>query len=95
MNIERSSKAEFKAGTGSVGTSAQKLAEGFPAAKSVTVKASAANTGNLYVGDAGSVSASNGFLLAKGESVEIAIDAADKIWIVADAAAQGYSWVAV
>jgi len=95
MNIERSSKSRFVAGAGTVGTSEQVAGMDFGAAKSVTIKANAGNTGNIYVGHAASVSATTGFQLAKGESVEIAIDSLAKVFVIADAASQGYSWVAV
>lgn len=93
MNIERSSKSKFLAGGGTVGTSAEAAGLDFSAAKSVTIKANASNTGNIYVGHDAGVTSANGFQLAKGESVEIAIDSLAKIYVIADAAAQGYSWV--
>lgn len=95
MIIERSSKSKFLAGGGTVGTSEQPAGMDFGAAKSVTIKANAGNTGNIYVGHDAGVSSTNGFQLAKGESVEIAIDSLAKVFVIADAVAQGYSWVAV
>jgi hypothetical protein len=94
MNIERSSKGEFRTGTGTVGVASQQADMGFKAAKSVTIKADAANTGTLYLGHDNSVSATTGFPLAKGESIEIDVDSVDKIWVVGSAAGQKYAWMA-
>ena len=94
MNIERSSKAEFKAGTDTVGTTAQAAGLGFEAAKSILVKASAGNTDKVYVGHDVNVSSTNGFELSAGESVEIPVDSLAKVYVVGGAASQVYSWVA-
>lgn len=95
MNIERSSKAEFRAGAGTVGLTAQAAGIKMAAAKSVTIKADAANTDVVYVGHDASVTAATGFALAKGESVEIAVDSLDKVYVIGGAASQKYSWLAV
>lgn len=93
MNIERSSKGRFLAGGSTVGTSAQAAGMDFHATKSVTIKANAGNTGKVYVGHDANVTAATGFQLAAGESVEIAVDTLAKVFVIADAASQGYSWV--
>ena len=94
MNIERSSKAEFKTGTGTAGTTAQAAGLGFEAAKSVLIKAAAANTDKVYVGHSLNVSSANGFELSAGESVEIPVDSLGKVFVIGGAASQVYSWVA-
>lgn len=95
MNVERSSKAEFKAGAGTVGLAAQAAGIKIPAAKSVTIKADKANTDTVYVGHDASVTAASGFALAAGELVEIAVDSLDKVFVIGGAASQKYSWLAV
>ena len=94
MNIERSSKSEFRTGVGTVGVVPQEADLGFKAAKSITIKADAANTGIVYVGHDNSVGVATGFPLAKGESIEIDVDSVDKVWVVGSAAGQKYAWMA-
>jgi hypothetical protein len=86
---------EFKAGHGTIGTTAARAGVGIPVALKVIIKADLANGNNIYVGHDSSVSGTNGFTLDAGEFVEIEIDSLDKIWVVGGAADQGYSWIAI
>jgi hypothetical protein len=62
---------------------------------SVTVKAKRANTGdNVYVGTT-DVSSSEGFILAKGDSVSINIDDLNKVWLDVDTSGDGVSFLYV
>jgi len=62
--------------------------------KSVSVKALASNTGVIYVGKS-DVSSTDGYELATGESVDIAIDNTNRIWIDSSVNGEGvkYLWV--
>lgn len=95
MNIERSSTAEFYAGADTVDTTAKKAGIALPAARGVTIKADAANAGVVYVGHHTGVDAASGYALAAGESVEIAVDSLDKVYVIGSAATQAYSWLVV
>lgn len=53
---------------------------GSTAIKSVTIKALSTNTGNVYVGDSG-VDSTNGFQLAKGDTVSLDIDDLADVYI--------------
>lgn len=59
----------------------------------VTVKALAANTNNVYVGDS-SVDSSNGYVLDAGESVFIEVDDLAKVFIDVDTNGEGVSYIA-
>ena len=61
---------------------------------SITIKALAGNTGFIYVGGSG-VSSSNGFELDAGDSVTLAIDEADEIWLDSSVSGEGVSFIAV
>jgi hypothetical protein len=82
----------------SIGTSAvQMTTADVPATKGVLVKASAANTGTVYVGDSSGVTAdaadgTDGFPLAPGESLLIPIDNANKVYLIATAASHKVWW---
>jgi hypothetical protein len=86
---------EFKSGHGTVGTTAQVLGNSQLVTKYVVIKADLTNTNNVFVGPSG-VTATTGFLLDAGESTPpIQIDDVGKVFVIGDAAAQGYSWMAV
>jgi len=96
MDIQRVSVQEFKAGHGSVGTTAQKASTlALRAVKGVKIKADLGNTDNVYVGHDTNVTSSNGYQLDAGEEVTVEIDSLDKVWVIGGAAAQGYSWLAI
>lgn len=96
MDIQVESVAEFKTGHGTVGTSAAQVSDlAFRATKYVKIKADLGNTDNVFIGHDASVTASTGYFLDAGEEVEIPIDSLDKVWIIADAADQGYSWLVI
>jgi len=85
-------QTSFNHGQVTVGTSAVQLPSA-AAVKGVLVKAHKDNTGTVYVGKDSAVSTTNGFELAPGEAIEV--DNANKIWLIADAADQKVSWIAV
>ncbi|MHA1852586.1 MAG: hypothetical protein ACTSUF_03655 [Candidatus Heimdallarchaeaceae archaeon] len=61
----------------------------------VIIRAHTTNTGNIYVGGQG-VTPATGFILGAGESLAIPIDNLKKrIWIDADVAGEGVSWIAL
>lgn len=60
--------------------------------KSVTIKALAANTGNVYVGDSG-VSSTNGFVLEAGETVSLDINNLTSVYIDVDTSGQGVTYI--
>lgn len=64
------------------------------AISSVTVKAKAANTGSIYVGDS-TVSSSNGFVLAAGEAISMDIDNLADIYLDSSVNGEGVTYVAV
>jgi hypothetical protein len=91
----RESIEEFKAGHGTVGLTAQVLANSQDVTMYVVVKADLTNTNNIFVGGS-AVSSTNGFLLDAGEETPpIHIDDLGKVYVIGDAATQGYSWLAV
>ncbi|MGA2062598.1 MAG: hypothetical protein ABSG67_19115 [Thermoguttaceae bacterium] len=96
MDIAQESISQFTTGQGSVGITGQPIVTtGFAhkAYKGVTVRASPGNTGVIFVGMQG-VKTTTGFSLPAGEKVEIPVDDPSKVYLVADAAGQGYSWLA-
>ena len=62
--------------------------------KSVTVKATAANTGIIYFGNS-AVAASNGFPLAAGDSVSVDISNTNIIWVDSSVSGESCAWVGV
>lgn len=62
--------------------------------ESVTIKALAANTNNVYVGDS-SVSSSNGFVLDAGEAVSLDIADLATVYIDVDTNGEGVSYLAI
>jgi len=63
-------------------------------AKSITVKAAAANTGIIYVGNS-TVAASNGFPLASGELISIDISNTDAVWVDSSVSGETCNWFSV
>ena len=61
---------------------------------SITIKALSTNTGLIYVGGSG-VTSANGFELSTGDSVTLAIDDADVIWLDSSVSGEGVSVIAV
>jgi len=96
VSIANEAASEFKTGHGTVGTTpvVALITVETPVKKYVEVKADLTNTNNIFVG-INTVSTTTGFLLDAGESVRIPIDDLSKVYVVADAAAQGFSWLAV
>lgn len=83
-------------GTGQKTVSAAGTAEQLTAqaCKAVSIAAKAANTGNIFIGGS-TVSSANGRILAPGDSIDLAIDNLNRLYI--DAAVNGegisYLWV--
>lgn len=96
VSIAREASEEFATGHGTVGTTpvVQLATVETLIKKYVEVKADLTNANNVYVG-INTVSTTTGFLLDAGESVRIPIDDLSKVYVVADAAAQGFSWLAI
>lgn len=69
------------------------LSPGFAIMAGVKIKALAANTGDIYVGDS-AVYAAEGFVLDAGESEFFEIDNPGKIWIDASVNGDGVSYFA-
>lgn len=63
-----------------------------PNGAALVVRANGGNAGVIYVGDS-SVSSSNGFELAAGESVSLHVDDVDAVWIDAASGGDGVSWI--
>lgn len=61
-------------------------------AKSITVKATAANTGFIYVGGS-TVSSVNGFPLSAGDTVSIDIMNTNIIWVDSSVSGETCSWI--
>jgi hypothetical protein len=61
---------------------------------SVTIKALAGNTGNVYVGKS-TVNSSNGLVLAAGDSVSFDIDNLNRVYIDVDTNGEGISFLYV
>lgn len=64
------------------------------AVTSVTVKATAANTGIIYVGNS-TVAAANGFPLAASESVSLDITDLSTVWIDSSANSQSAAYIGI
>jgi len=64
------------------------------ACKSVTIRALSTNTGIIYLGPDG-VTAATGYQLSAGESVDIAIDNVNRIYIDASVTDEGVTYLAV
>jgi hypothetical protein len=56
----------------------------------VIVKALESNTSNIYVGDS-DVTSANGYILESGESISIALDGINKVYIDSDVNGEGVS----
>jgi hypothetical protein len=87
-------QSSFNHGQVTVGTSAVQLPNAI-ASKGVLVKAHKGNSGIVYVGNSNAVTTSTGFELAAGEAIDIEVDNANRIWLIADGPGQTVSWVAV
>ena len=61
-------------------------------AKSITVKATVANTGIIYVGNSG-VTSSNGFPLASGDTVSIDISNTYVVWVDSSVSGETCRWI--
>jgi hypothetical protein len=95
VSIARESVEGFLTGHGTIGaTKAAITIVITPVLKYVEIKADLTNTNNVFVGGL-NVTTTTGYFLDAGEMVRIPINNLDKVWVVADAAAQGYSWLVV
>jgi hypothetical protein len=96
VSIAREASTEFSTGHGTVGVTKAALASASaPLSKYVIIKADLTNTNNVFVGGP-TVTTTTGFLLDAGEATPpIHIDDLSKVYVVGDAASQGFSWLAV
>jgi len=95
VDIDRESLAEFRTGSGTVGTEVVRLSEiGREVKKYVMLRANGANTSVIMIGHS-PASVADGFILSAGQqSPPLYIDDLSKVYIVGGAADQGYSWIA-
>lgn len=86
----------FLTGQRTVGTTVVGLvATVTSATRGVQLKASASNSGTVYVGHSSSASSSNGLSLAAGEGLLLKVDDAQKIFLVSTAADQVVEYLVV
>jgi hypothetical protein len=97
VNIEKQTHPEFAVGLNpDIDASAERLTEHDCVARAyVRVQAASGNSGFIYVGHDGSVTASNGWELDAGEHIEIPVDSPRKIWVIGSEANQAAKWLAV
>ena len=94
VNIGRESGSSFSAGSGVVGTTPQPLGPRTPVRKRVVVRTARSNKRNIRLGSTAE-SAGDGYLMEKDKiSPPIYVDDVSKIFVVAEAADQVYSWIA-
>lgn len=82
------------AGQTAVGTSAVQLPANALTRQEAVVKNPTGATGVVYVGFSSGVTTANGFSLAAGEAVPLAVSNTNQIWVIASAASQVVGWVA-
>jgi hypothetical protein len=82
-------------GNTTFGTTAGQLSDAaeFPCRK-VKIKAAPGNSGDLYVGLAGSVTSLNGWTLDAGQEIEIEVEKLGDVWVIGGAASQVAEWIA-
>lgn len=95
MEIQKETVPEFKTGHDTIGTTPAVAGVELLALKYVRIKADLGNSDNVYVGNTPSVSSENGFQLDAGEHVDIPVDSLAKVFVVGDAADQGFSYLVV
>jgi len=95
VDIDRESQAEFRTGSGTVGTDVARLSEiSREVKKYVMLRANGANTSVIMIGHS-AASAVDGFILsASQQSPPLYVNDLSKVFIVGGAADQGYSWIA-
>ncbi len=89
---------EIQAGSGTVGATKAPLipVDSFRnPALYIEIKADATNTGDVFVGNIDTVSATQGYRLDAGESVQIPIENPAALGAIGSAADQSYTWVIV
>lgn len=96
VSIANEAASEFSHGHGTVGAAKAALASAeTPLKRYVIIKADLGNSNNVFVGGP-TVTTSTGFMLDAGESTPpIHIDDLSKVYVIGDAASQGYSWLAI
>lgn len=96
LQVQTAGASSFGSAKATVTTAGTAVVLGTNACSSVTVKARAANTGLIYVGNNSAVSAANGFDLSPGETVSLDVNNTNQIYV--NAATSGdqvsYVWVA-
>jgi hypothetical protein len=87
----------IQSGTGAAGAAAEKLdgvVDNRKAAKGVTIS-NLDGAISIYVGNANSVSATNGYELVAGASIKLEIEDPWSIYVLAASGTPAYSWIAV
>lgn len=79
-------------GAGTAGTVVATLGTANQDIIQISIRANAANAGTIYVGGSG-VTTADGWPLAAGESVDIGVNRAEAIYLIASAASQAYRWL--
>lgn len=79
-------------GGGTAGTVVSTLGTASQDIIQVSIRASASNSGTIYVGGA-NVGTADGWPLAAGESIDIGVSKAEAIYLIASAASQAYRWL--
>jgi len=95
VHVAKETVTGFVAGNGTIGTTESLLTTlSLPCHKGIIVKAAAANTGTIMVGNPGN--SANGWILEAGQSTPvIKVDSTDLVAITGSAAGQVYSWMKV
>jgi len=92
--ISRDVSSKFVTGQGTVGTSATVLTSTeFAVTREVKLLPNLSNTGEIYLGNTSSITTSSGQRIP-ATGIKIPIDSPTKIYLIASAASQGYSWSA-
>lgn len=79
-------------GAGTAGTAISTLGTAARDIIQVSIRAGISNAGTIYIGGAG-VTTNDGYPLTAGESIDIGINRAEAIYVIASAASQAYRWL--
>lgn len=92
VDIGKEALDRFAAGSGTIGTTPDHLPDGL-VCKHVVVRANGGNAGIVIVGHSQEAVA-DGFILSAGQMTPpVHVNDRNKVWLVADQAGQGYSWI--
>lgn len=88
MSLKEFSFDEFAAGSVAVGNSAVVQLPAQRVRNGLRLKAGPSNSATVYVGNNPNVSSSSGYPLAAGETLDVAVDDASKVYVIASASNQ-------